>query len=291
MKKLFVMLLALMLGATCLFGTTACGKKDDEDKIAIVNVDLSSEEYAFAVKKGDTALKNSVNQFFVDKSAEVDAIFEKYTAEDVDIYSSNFGDANIQTVPTGSDNELVVATNLEFAPFEYMVGNKIAGIDMEIAQLLADYLGKTLVIVHMDFDAVVESVSTLDTYDIGIAGLTITPDRMESVDFTDAYFGATQCIVVKDGDTTFADCTTAEAVESKLESLTGNAAKCGGQKATTSQFYIEGNADFGFNGFANLDFSAYKSAAQAVTDMLNGNISFVVVDKTTAQALVSNFND
>ncbi len=286
MKKFLLLVLAFVLGLTCL-GMTACGGNDDQ--IKLIKIDLSSEEYAFAVKKGDTALKNQVNQFFVDEKDAVDAIFAKYTAEGVDLDS--FGMEGIQTNPTGSANELVVATNLDFAPFEYTVGNKIAGIDMEIAKLLAEYLDKTLVIVHMDFEAVVSSVAELDTYDIGIAGLTITPERQDVVDFTDAYFGATQSIVVKVDDTTFDDCTKAADVEAKLATLSGDAAKCGGQKGTTSQFYIQGSADFGFAGFENLTFSPYKSAALAVTDMLNGNISFVVVDKTTANALVSSFND
>ncbi len=286
MKKFLTILMTAILSVVCVFGLTACGA---EQKIKLVSVDLSSEEYAFAVKKGDDALKSSVNQFFKDKEAEVTAIFNKYTADGVDL--TEFGSSDIKTTPTGSDSELVVATNLDFAPFEYTNGNKIAGIDMEIAQLLATYLNKTLVVVHMDFEAVVSSVATIDTYDIGIAGLTISPERLEEVDFSDAYFGATQTIVVKADDTTFDGLTTAEAVEAKLKTLTGDAAKCGGQKGTTSQFYINGSADFGFDGFSNLTFSAYSGASLAVNDMINGNIAFVVVDKTTANALVNTFNN
>lgn len=289
MKKALIVVLAVIMAVGCVFALAACNKNtQSEEVVEVVDVDLSSEEYAFAVKKNDTALLNSVNAFFAEKKAEVDAIFGKYMADDADLTS--FGDANIKTTPTGSDNELVVATNLEFAPFEYTNGTKIAGIDMEIAQLLADYLGKELVVVHMDFDAVVTSVQTLDTYDIGIAGLTITPERQEQVNFSNAYFGATQVLVVKKGDETFKDCTTSEAVEAKLKTLTGDAAKCGGQIGTTSQFYINGSEDFGFDGFSNLTFSPYSSAALAMQDMLNGKIAFVVVDKTTASALVNSFN-
>lgn len=286
MKKFLTILMTAILSVVCVFGLTACGA---ETKIKLVSVDLSSEEYAFAIKKGDDALKNSVNQFFKDKAAEVAAVFNKYTADGVDL--TEFGSSDIQTTPSGSDNELVVATNLDFAPFEYTNGSKIAGIDMEIAQLLANYLNKKLVVVHMDFEAVVSSVATIDTYDIGIAGLTITTERLEEVDFSDAYFGATQTIVVKEDDTTFDGLTTVEEVEAKLKTLTGDAAKCGGQKGTTSQFYVNGSADFGFDGFSNLTFSAYSGASLAVNDMINGNIAFVVVDKTTANALVNTFNN
>lgn len=303
MKKFLTVLLICAITFLSCFAFSGCfddsgdagDNSDSSGKgnavLKAVPVSLSSEEYAFAVKKGDTELKKSVNDFLKDKKTEIDAIFEKYTAENVDLNdSSKFGDGTIKTEPSGADNELVVATNLDFAPFEYMIGNKIAGIDMEIAKLLATYLDKTLVVVNMQFEAVVTSVSTVDTYDIGIAGLTITPERQESVDFSDAYFGATQMLVVKESDKTFDGLTTKEQVEEKLASLSGNAAKCGGQKGTTSQFYIEGSEDFGFDGFQNLMFSGYSGAAQAVADMLNGNLAFVVVDKETANALVASYN-
>lgn len=284
MKKVLTAVAAGITALALALSMAACGEKQE---IEMVNVDLSSEEYAFAVKKDDSELLASVNQFFKDKETEVSDIFTKYTADGVNLDS--FG-TEVQMEATGSDDELVVATNLDFAPFEYTVGNKVAGIDMEIAQLLADYLGKTLVVENMDFDSVVMSVANIDKYDIGIAGLTITPERADVVNFSDPYFGATQVIITKKGDTTFEGLTTAEEIENKLKTLTDSAAKCGGQKGTTSQFYINGSADFGFDGFSNLTFSTYDSAALAVTDMLNGNLAFVVVDKTTAQALVNSFN-
>jgi len=286
MKKIIGIVLAIITIVSCVFALTAC---KSEPKVKIVNVDLSNEQYAFAVKKGDTALLASVNEFFAAKKDEIAAIFAKYTAEDAAL--DTFGKDTIKTTPTAdATNELVVATNLDFAPFEYTNGNKIAGIDMEIAELLATYLNKELVIVHMDFDAVVTSVQTLDTYDIGIAGLTITDERKEMVAFSDPYFGATQVLVVKADDTTFDGLTTAADVEAKLKTLTADAAKCGGQAGTTSQFYVSGNADMEMEGFANLTFSPYSSAALAIQDMLNDKISFVVVDKTTATALVNSFN-
>ena len=288
MKKIIALIMTALVALFGCISLTGCILTDEtgESLLKVIPVDLSSEQYAFAIKKGDTELKTSVNQFFKDKKTEIDGIFEKYTAENVDL--TTFGDDTIKTTPTtGADDELVVATNLDFAPFEYTNGNKIAGIDMEIAQLLATYLNKKLVVVNMDFDAVVVSVSTKDEYDIGIAGLTITKERQETVDFSDPYFGAAQRIVVAKDDSTFDGLTTAEEVEAKLKTLTGDSAKCGGQKATTSQFYIEGSEDFGFDGFKNLSFNPYKSAALAANDMLNGNIAFVVVDEATASALVA----
>jgi len=287
MKKVLGLIMAIVMIMGCVFALTACNDTA-EPVVKVIDVDLSNEQYAFAVKKGNTELLNSVNAFFEAKKDEIAAIFDKYTAKDAAL--DTFGKDTIKTEPTGAANELVVATNLDFSPFEYLNGNKIAGIDMEIAELLATYLNKELVIVNMDFNAVVTSVETLDTYDIGIAGLTITDERKEQVDFSVPYFGATQAIVTKIDDTTFDGLDTAEKVEAKLKELTGDAAKCGGQSGTTSQYYIQGNADMELEGFENLTFSHYKSAALAIKDMLNGKIAFVVVDKTTAGALVNSFN-
>lgn len=288
MKKIITLLLSIVTVLVACFAFSSC--KNKESKIKVVSVSLSSEEYAFAVKKGDTELKNSINDFFKEKKSEIESIFAKYTVGNIDLNdSSKFGDETIKTEASGADNELVVATNLEFAPFEYMIGNKIAGIDMEIAKLLATYLNKTLVVVNMQFDAVVTSVA-VGQCDVGMAGLTITPDREKTVDFSEKYFDASQVIVVKESDKTFDGLTDAKQVEDKLAKLSGNAAKCGGQKGTTSQFYVEGSEDFGFAGFKNLKFSGYAGASQAVADMLNGNLAFVVVDKETANALVAAYN-
>lgn len=288
-KKIISIVMIVAIVAVCLCAFAACGKKD---KVEAINIDLSSEQYAFAVRKTDTALLNSVNQFFAEKMTEVNAILNKYlnaTADELaamrtGITYQTSGDVN------NTDSVLVVATNLEFSPFEYINGSEAVGADMEIAKLLAEYLHQTLVVVNMEFDAVVTSVQTLTQYDIGIAGLTITEERKESVNFSSPYFGTTQVLVVKEGDTTFAECTTAAQVEEKLASLTGNAAKCGGQSGTTSQFYVEGSDDLGFNGFANLTFAPYSSAALAIQDMINGNIAFVLVDKAVANSLVKSIN-
>ncbi len=286
MKKIFAFVLVIALSVVGVVALAGC----NEAQIKLIDVNLSSEEYAFAVKKGDTELLNSVNQFFKDKKTEVEAIFTKYGDATADELSS-FGNANIKTTASGSDDEFVVATNLDFAPFEYTNGTKIAGIDMEIAQLLANYLGKTLVVVNMDFDAVVTALTQQDIYDIAIAGLSITPERQAVVDFCDVYYNATQSIIVKDTDTTFDDCKSngtydAALVEAKLKSLTGENAKCSGQRGTTSQYYVEGNDAFGFAGFENLTFVGHSSAAEAVKDLKNGNIAFVVVDQTTAKSIV-----
>lgn len=291
MKKILAALLTVATVITCAFAFTACDKKGGgaTEKIKMVDVDLSSEQYAFIVKKKNTELLNTVNGILDAKATEIQAIMDKYLNATEDQLAT-FGSNSIKTSATAGANELVVATNIDFAPFEYYNGNKIAGIDIEIAQLIADEMGKTLVVEHMDFDAVVTAVQNIDKYDIGMAALTISEDRAKMVNFTKPYFDTTQVVVVKADDTTFDACSDKDAMIQKLASLSGAAAKCGGQAGTTGQQFAKGNKALGFDGFKNLDFNGYDSPALAVQSMLDGNISFIIVDKAVAQTLLKNVN-
>lgn len=291
MKKILAALLTVATVITCAFAFTACDKKGGgaTEKIKMVDVDLSSEQYAFIVKKGDTELLNTVNGILDAKATEIQAIMDKYLNATEDQLAT-FGSNSIKTSATAGANELVVATNIDFAPFEYYNGNKIAGIDIEIAHLIATEMGKTLVVEHMDFDAVVTSVQTKEIYDIGMAALTISADRAEMVNFTKPYFDTTQVVVVKADDTTFDAYSDKDAMLQKLAFLSGAAAKCGGQTGTTGQQFVKGNEALGFDGFKNLDFNGYDSPALAVQSMLDGNISFIIVDKAVAQTLLKNVN-
>lgn len=291
MKKILAALLTVATVITCAFAFTACDKKGGgaTEKIKMVDVDLSSEQYAFIVKKEDTELLNTVNGILDAKATEIQAIMDKYLNATEDQLAT-FGSNSIKTSATAGANELVVATNIDFAPFEYYNGNKIAGIDIEIAHLIANEMGKTLVVEHMDFDAVVTSVQTKEIYDIGMAALTISADRAEMVNFTKPYFDTTQVVVVKADDTTFDAYSDKDAMLQKLAFLSGAAAKCGGQTGTTGQQFVKGNEALGFDGFKNLDFNGYDSPALAVQSMLDGNISFIIVDKAVAQTLLKNVN-
>lgn len=291
MKKILAALLTVATVITCAFAFTACDKKGGgaTEKIKMVDVDLSSEQYAFIVKKEDSELLNTVNGILDAKATEIQAIMDKYLNATEDQLAT-FGSNSIKTSATDGANELVVATNIDFAPFEYYNGNKIAGIDIEIAQLIANEMGKTLVVEHMDFDAVVTAVQNIDKYDIGMAALTISADRAKMVNFTNPYFDTTQVVVVKADDTTFDACSDKDAMLQKLASLSGAAAKCGGQAGTTGQQFVKGNEALGFDGFKNLDFNGYDSPALAVQSMLDGNISFIIVDKAVAQTLLKNVN-
>jgi len=287
--KILISALTLIVVCASCIALVACNTSSAGGKqINMVNVELSSEQYAFIFKKSDDALKESVNAILESKKTQIDEIMSKYLNATGDELAS-FGSSSIKTTPSGADDELVVATNVDFAPFEYYNGAKIAGIDIEIAQLIADELGKTLVVAHMDFDAVVPAVETKAEYDIGMAALTISADRAKIVNFSNPYYDTTQVLIVKANSVTpFDYCTTKAEIESVLSSLKG--AKIGGQTGTTGQQYIKGNESLEFGGYANIEFNGFDAPGLAVQAMLNGNIDYVIVDKAIAVTLLKNFN-
>ena len=186
-----------------------------------------------------------------------------------------------------SKDQLVVATNAAFEPFEYMVGEDYYGVDMEIAQYFADQLGLELVISNMEFAAVCLSVGE-HKCDIAMAGLTVKEDRKAYVDFSTSYYNAAQKLIVLSTDTSFDDCKTAADVEAKLAEF-DSSVKVGVQNGTTGQFYMEGDEDWGFDGF-NATCVPYSNGSLAVMDMLNGNTSYVVIDSAPAKCITDAIN-
>ncbi len=184
-------------------------------------------------------------------------------------------------------NQLVVATNASFEPFEYMDGDTYYGVDMEIAKLLADELGKELVIDNMDFNAVCLSVGQ-QKCDIAMAGLTVNEKREEHVTFTESYYEASQKLVVPSDDTVFANCTDLESVMAALNALSKDV-KIGVQEGTTGQFFVEGDEEWGFDGL-KATCKTYKNGSLAIQDMINGNIDYVIIDAAPAAAITESIN-
>lgn len=278
MKKVISLFLIVLLIAVTLVG---CGSKGSAG-VKVINIQLTQEEYAFGVDKNQPELLEEVNKFIA--KIKTDGTFEN-------ILNKYFGDGTPEAVASAeldaSKDQLVVATNAGFEPFEYTVGDKYYGIDMEIAAALAKHLGKELVISNMDFDAVCLSVGQSKA-DIAMAGLTIKEDRKEYVNFTDKYYDAAQKLIVKADDKTFDNAKTADdvvAILAKYDSKT----KIGVQNGTTGQFYVEGDADWGFDGFATTCIG-YKSGSLAVQDMINGNINYVIIDEAPADSIAKAIN-
>ena len=280
MKKL----VSLLLVAAMALSMVACGGNADETVTAkVIDIELTSEEYAFGVDKDQPELLTQVNDFIakIMDDGTFDEICEKY-----------FGDGTPEGVTSAtqddSKDQLLVATNAEFAPFEYKEGDTYYGVDMEIAKLLADELGKELVIVNMDFDAVCLAVGS-HKCDIAMAGLTINEERKEQVTFSDSYYNAAQKLVVPSNNTEFDDCKTVEDVEAILNGK-NSSCKIGVQSGTTAQFYCEGDADWEFPGFP-VTTTGYKNGSLAVQDMLNGNIDYVIIDSAPAERITESINE
>ena len=168
-----------------------------------------------------------------------------------------------------------------------MEGVSYYGIDMEIAALLAEELGKELVVQNMKFESVCLSVGQ-HKCDIAMAGLTVKEERMEHVNFSDSYYVASQKIIVPADDTTFDACTDAAAVEEILNGF-DNTTKIGYQNGTTAQFYVLGDAEWEFDGF-KVEGKGYDNGALAVQDLINGNINYVIIDAAPADMISANFN-
>ena len=172
---------------------------------------------------------------------------------------------------SGSDsNTLVMATNAEFPPYEYFEDEQIVGIDAEIAQAICEKLGYELQIDNMEFGAIVSAVSS-GKADFGMAGMTITEDRLESVDFSDSYATAVQSVIVLEGseitsvDDLYAD---------------GAAYVVGVQQDTTGDIYA--TDDFGDDRVQR-----YSKGADAVQALVSGKIDCVIIDNEPAKAYVA----
>lgn len=290
-KKISAVVLAVLMIVVAVFaGCSSKGgndKKADEPatsaaKVKVVDIELSSEEYAFGVDKKQPELKEKCNELLKEM---------KSSGELEEISNHFFGDGEPVAVTSAkqdnSKDQLVVATNAEFAPFEYKEGDKFYGIDMEIAKLLADKLGKELVIVDMAFDAVLLSVQQQKA-DIGMAGLTVTEKRAKQVDFSDPYYNAAQKIICKADDKTFDNCKTKEDVDKILQGF-DKSVLIGGQNGTTGQYYVEGSSDFGFKKL-NATWKGYANGSLAVQDLINGGINYVIIDAAPATAITNAIN-
>ena len=289
MKK-FLKVASVVLVIAMIVCFAACGGKTEPEEteapastnVKVINLDLTSEQYAFGVDKDQPELLEKTNAFI--KKIMEDGTFD-------DICNKYFGDGEPTAVYSAKEDstkdQLIVATNAEFAPFEYKEGDAFYGIDMEIAALLAKELGLELVINDMPFDSVCLSVGE-HKCDIAMAGLTINEEREKSVTFTDSYYEASQRIIVMEDDTTFDACQTVADVEAILNGYDSNTF-IGYQNGTTGQYYVLGDADWDFAGFKATG-KGYASGALATQDLINGQVDLVVIDAAPAARIVENYN-
>ena len=277
MKKL----LALVVVFVMLLCFAGCSSKSTNVKV--IDLPLSSEEYAFAVAQDNKDFLDKVNAF-LDKINN-DGTFDK-------ICNNYFGDGEPLAIDSAkldeTKDQLVVATSTGFEPFEMVDENgKYSGVDLEIAYYLAKELNLELVIQDMDFEAVVNSVQSGKS-DIGMAGLSITPDRQKVVTFSNSYYNASQVLITMEDDTTFDECKTGEDVAKILKDL-DNSKKVGCQTGTTGELYIKGDEDYGFEGLT-AEAAPYKYVALAINAMQQEQVDYVIADNGPAKAISAKIN-
>ena len=176
----------------------------------------------------------------------------------------------LKTVESG---KLIMATNAAFPPYEYIEGNQIVGIDAEIAGAIAAKLGLELQIDDMEFDSIIESVKG-GKADIGLAGMTVTEERKEVVNFTTSYATGVQVVIVAEGSAiTTVDDLFAEGANHLI----------GVQRNTTGDLYT--TWDLEDAGMAQID--RYSKGADAVQALLTGKVDCVVIDNEPAKAFVA----
>ena len=172
---------------------------------------------------------------------------------------------------TAKAGTLTMATNAEFPPYEYKDGETIIGIDAEVAKLIADKLGLKLEIADVDFDSIIPGVQT-GKYDMGMAGMTVTDERKQKVNFSDSYAKGIQVIIVKEGSD----------IKSK-DDLEGK--KIGTQQGTTGYIYASDTPENG--GYGEENVIGYASGAVAVEALKSGKVDCVIIDNEPAKAYVA----
>ena len=177
------------------------------------------------------------------------------------------------SLTTAVDGVLSMATEATFPPYEYYDGDTIVGIDVEIAQAIADKLGLKLEVTDIAFDSIIPGIQT-GKYDMGMAGMTVTDERKEQVNFSDSYATGVQVVIVKDDspitsvDDLFAD---------------GASTVVGTQAGTTG--FIYATSDIEEAGLGTV--KSFGKTTDAVEALKNGQVDCVILDNEPAKALVA----
>ena len=197
----------------------AVGKElaSKNDTIKVIDYALTKEDFGFGVDKNQPDLLTTINKVLAEKKDEIAAIYSKFA----DVNDDNAAEWNGETLKSAeydaNKNQLVVATNAAFAPYEFVVGNEFAGIDIEIVKLIAAELNMEVVIKDMAFESVVTSIGK-NGIDMAASGLTISPARAKIVNFSNPYEeGSYQVILAMKDDATFDGCASAEDALAKLK--------------------------------------------------------------------------
>ena len=228
-KKVLAITMAALMAASL----TACGGGAKETAAAATTAEEKAEDTTAAESKDETSAE----------AAETEAAKE------------------------AAGGKLVMATNAEFPPYEYHDGDAIVGIDAEIAKAIADELGMELEIEDIAFDSIIPEIVS-GKADMGLAGMTVTEDRMQSVDFSDTYAKASQKIIV----TEYSEIASPDDLKGVI---------VGVQLGTTGDIYV---SDLEADGTT---VERYSKGFEAVQALSQGKIDAVVIDGEPAKTFVA----
>lgn len=256
-RRLFALVAALLMIISVF---TACtGAKDGSDKEKNADKKISAEEKTYLSDNTEKPIfdkenkENNENRLQSGNENKDNAVSETVT------------DAEQVTEDSAPQKKtLVMATNAQFPPYEYYDNGKLTGIDIEIAELIAQELGMELEIKDMDFSNVIVAVRDGEA-DIGMAGMVVTPERKKHVDFTDPYMKNAHVIVVMQGS----------GIES-AEDLKGG--KVGVVADSVSEIYAED--DFGSDNVVR-----YTEGSAAATALMAGMVDAIILSYTEAKQL------
>lgn len=282
MKK-FVKILAVVLALAAvvsLFASCTGNNEDGESKsenqaanLKILDTEYTTEDYAIAVSKDDAELLVEIN-------AALQTIKENGTAKKIqDKYISGIEHDLVFQQDVEGKEVIKMGTNAEFPPYEYWEGDSVKGIDAEMAAAIADILGKKLVIEDMAFDATIPALQA-GKIDFIMAGLTVTEERKQSVNFTDSYTTAVQVVIVKEGsEITSVDDLFAPKADGSVWTV-------GVQQGTTGDIYTTGDLEEPEEGEPTAKIERYSRGADAVQALITGKIDCVVIDNEPAKEFV-----
>lgn len=161
------------------------------DDLKILDIKFAKEQYAIAVKKGNTELVATINETIkgMKDSGEYEKLANAFVPADGNIVVP-------EDIALTGDKKLTMGTNAEFPPFEYIDGEKIVGFDISMCQQVALTYGAKLEVANMAFDSLIAALQA-GKIDMIAAGMSVTEERQKNVDFSDTYYESEQVIIVK----------------------------------------------------------------------------------------------
>lgn len=266
MKKV-TRIIVVFLVITMTASICACGKKV---KLKILDTSYADENYSICVAKENV-------QLLADIDAALDELISDGTVgKIVDFYIS--GVSHNFTFQKDADSlpALIMGTNADFPPYEFIQDGKIVGIDAEIAAAIADKLGRKLVIDNMDFGAIIAAVQT-GKIDMGMAGMTVTDERLESINFSKSYAKGVQVIIVREDSE----------IKSVDDLYEGDKIyTIGVQQDTTGDLYATWYLED--EGLATVD--RYNKGSDAIMALTSGKVDCVIIDNEPAKSFVATNN-